>query len=140
MKITARALIVNPKNQLLTVQHHGSSFWSLPGGKLDLNEDLKSALQREIFEELGVESSVKNLCFVHEFQYNSASDITVEFFFRVELQEENIEIFSGKYAQQELKKIQWNTLSPELDIKPDFLKNFSTITLPSAPVYFSYTS
>lgn len=127
MKMTTRALIFNDQNQLLTVQHHGSNFWSLPGGKIDEGEDLKTCLKREIFEELGLECEVKNLAFVHEFQWSKTSDVTTEFFFVVKTSSNSLgeQKFYGKFAQQELKKIEWNILDKNLDIKPEFLRNFS---------------
>ena len=146
MKITTRALIFNSENKLLTVQHHGSDFWALPGGKVDEGEDLKTCLKREIFEELGIKCSVENLAFVHEFRWSENSDVTTEFFFVVKITDNdmNISEFSGKFAEQELKKINWNTLDKELNIKPEFLKNFyaeNILKKASAQTeYFSYLS
>lgn len=138
MRIAVRALIFNADNKLLTVQHHGSDFWALPGGKIENNEDLKTCLKREIFEELGVQCEVQNLACVHEFQWSAESDITTEFFFCVTIDEENIDDFTGKYAEQELKKIEWNILSENLDIKPEFLKTQTHVMLHSTTQYNSY--
>jgi len=141
MKITARALIFNSQKKLLTVQHHGSDFWALAGGKVDEGEDLKTCLKREISEELGIECTIKNLAFVHEFRWSPESDVTTEFFFLVEISEENISEFSGKFTEQELKKISWETLDKDLNIKPEFLRNFNANMLleKDSPEYFSYT-
>lgn len=141
MNLTTRALIFNSKNELLTVQHHGSNFWSLPGGKIEKNEDLKTCLKREIFEELGIECQVQNLAFVHEFQWSDTSDITTEFFFvvKIDTQDMEIEKFSGTFAEQELKKISWNILDKNLDIKPEFLKNQQIENILEETKYFSYT-
>ena len=142
MKITTRALIFNSENKLLTVQHHGSDFWALPGGKADTEEDLKACLKREIHEELGLQCTIGDLAFVHEFQWSAESDVTTEFFFILHIYEENIEKFSGKYAEQELKKISWNTLEENLNIKPEFLKKFSAEQIldknSGKTEYFSY--
>lgn len=123
MNPTTRALIFNSQNQLLTVKHHGSSFWSLPGGKIETGEDLQSALKREIFEELGVECEIKNLAFVHEFRYSPESDVTVEFFFWAKIPTENLEELQGEHGESELANLDWNTLDKNLDIKPGFLKD-----------------
>ncbi len=149
MKITTRALIFNSQKKLLTVQHHGSDFWALPGGKVEEGEDLKTCLKREISEELGLECEVKNLAFVHEFKWSEKSDVTTEFFFVVdipEISEKNASEISGKCAEQELKKIEWNALEKTLNIKPEFLRNFSAEKIlensqnpeNSGSQYFSY--
>ncbi len=140
MKITTRALIFNEEQKLLTVQHHGSDFWSLPGGKIDEGEDLKTCLKREIFEELGVQCEILNLAFVHEFRWSPESDVTTEFFFVVKISEKNMDIsqFSGKFAEQELKKISWNTLDETLNVKPEFLKNQKLLKMKNTVEYFSY--
>lgn len=138
MNITIRALIFNKNYELLTVQHHGSMFWSLPGGKIEEGENMKECLQREILEELGLESEIQNLAFVHEFQWSETSDITVEFFFIVKISEENIDAFTGKYAEQELKKISWNILDDQLDIKPEFLQKQNIKNMKKSVQYFSY--
>lgn len=139
MNLTTRALIFNQENKLLTV-HHGSDFWSLPGGKIEENEDLKTCLKREIFEELGIECQVQNLAFVHEFQWSDTSNITTEFFFLVKISEQDMDIanFSGTFAEQELKKISWNILDKKLNIKPEFLKEQSVEGMKKEMKYFSY--
>lgn len=138
MRIATRALIFNAAKKLLTVQHHGSDFWALPGGKIEKNENLKECLQREIFEELGLKCEVKNLACVQEFQWSAESDITLEFFFYAIIEDENIENFTGTFAEQELKKISWKTLDKNLDIKPEFLKTIDIDELENKTQYFSY--
>lgn len=34
---------------------HGEGTWTMPGGKLDFQEDIKQAAQREVLEEIGIE-------------------------------------------------------------------------------------
>ena len=138
MNITCRALICNKENKLLTVQHHGSTFWSLPGGKIEKGETMKQCLRREIFEELGIDCEIKNLAYVHEFRWSKTSDVTIEFFFRVETDEYDIEKFSGKLATDELKKISWNILDEKLNIKPEFLKTQKINDRIQQIEYFSY--
>ncbi len=138
MNITCRAIIFNSENKLLTVQHHGSTFWSLPGGKIENGENLKQCLKRELFEELGIECEIKNLACVHEFRWSENSDVTIEFFFIVETDETNIEKFSGKLAENELKKISWNVLDANLNIKPEFLQTEHINNLREKIQYFSY--
>jgi ADP-ribose pyrophosphatase YjhB (NUDIX family) len=41
-------------NVLLVKQSNGRGLWSLPGGKVRLNEPIKAALRRELREEIGL--------------------------------------------------------------------------------------
>lgn len=124
MRTTARAIIFNSQNQMLLVKHHGSQFFSLPGGKLEMGEDLQACLQREIFEELGVGCTVFDLQYVHEFRYSPESDVTVEFFFAVTIDDETITMEKGEHSVAELHDIQWVFVSLETVVKPDFLKTY----------------
>lgn len=136
MRITTRALITNTKNKTLLVQHHGSRFWSLPGGKVEGSEDMKAGLQREIFEELGTECTVGDLRFVHEFRWSPESDVTVEFFFDVKLHDEKT--LQGEHTIAELKKIDWIEIQESTDIKPEFLQTALTQSKKPGTQYFSY--
>ncbi len=54
-----RALIKNNQNQILIVKRcdtnsHNVSMWELPGGKMDVDQDVEAALKREILEETGL--------------------------------------------------------------------------------------
>lgn len=49
-RVSVKALIRNVNNEVLVVKENGS-MWSLPGGGIDHEEDLHSALKRELYEE-----------------------------------------------------------------------------------------
>jgi ADP-ribose pyrophosphatase YjhB (NUDIX family) len=158
MKITVRALLFNEKNELLVVQHRKSNFWALPGGKIEesLKEDLKSCVIREMFEELGIKIKVKNLLFIHEFKWGKTkkdtekNDVTTELFFLVKISENDANTqkisemqFSGEFTEKELNKISWQILDKNLNIKPNFLKQYSyekiiEMNNKNSTQYFSY--
>ena len=50
-----RALIVSPESSILLVHIHleDRSFWITPGGGIEDREDTHTALQRELYEEIG---------------------------------------------------------------------------------------
>jgi 8-oxo-dGTP diphosphatase len=53
LRKTARAILLNKDEQIATVFLARDNFHKLPGGGLETTEDLDSALQREIQEEVG---------------------------------------------------------------------------------------
>lgn len=50
-----RAILRNSNGEVLLVQHSYGSGWYLPGGRVKKGESDSSALQRELFEETGIE-------------------------------------------------------------------------------------
>jgi 8-oxo-dGTP diphosphatase len=59
------AAVIFEKGKILVTQRREASFhrllWEFPGGKVRANEEPREALQRELREELGVETRVGNL-------------------------------------------------------------------------------
>jgi ADP-ribose pyrophosphatase YjhB (NUDIX family) len=62
-KVTQKAIICHDGKILLT-RDVGFTEFELPGGRLDLNEDPKKGLEREIKEELGVDIHVHEPIYV----------------------------------------------------------------------------
>jgi ADP-ribose pyrophosphatase YjhB (NUDIX family) len=59
VRISARAVVVDAENQiaLLHVQNH--NYYKLPGGGLDEDETIQSALKRECREEIGCDIAIQ---------------------------------------------------------------------------------
>lgn len=119
-KLAARALILH-NEKILLVKHKGSSFWSLPGGKLDENEGMKQALAREIFEELGIETQVGQLRFINEFCYSGGS-YSLEFFFEITNGEDFQKKLEGSHTEAELEDVAWFSIKNLPEIMPQFLQ------------------
>lgn len=51
-RISLRALIKNSNGEVLVVKESGRDWWTLPGGGMDHGEDIKTALARELKEEV----------------------------------------------------------------------------------------
>jgi ADP-ribose pyrophosphatase YjhB (NUDIX family) len=50
----ARAIVINSKNQVLLVKHTYQPHWYLPGGGVKIGESVKTAVLRELREEVGL--------------------------------------------------------------------------------------
>ena len=62
-------IVFNQKNQILLIRRNqppAMGLWSIPGGKLETGESLAEACQREIKEETGLLTEVKNIVAVVE--------------------------------------------------------------------------
>lgn len=64
-RIAARGL-VQENNKILFVSDEGE-FWYLPGGRLEPNETLEDCVEREVYEETGLQVKVGSLLYVVEY-------------------------------------------------------------------------
>lgn len=53
-RISLKCLIRNEKGEILVVKETGRDWWDLPGGGMDHGEDIKTALAREVNEEVNL--------------------------------------------------------------------------------------
>ena len=62
-------IVFNNQKQILLIQRNqppAMGFWSIPGGKLEAGESLVEACRREVKEETGLDTEVKNIVAVIE--------------------------------------------------------------------------
>lgn len=53
-RVSIKGLIRNTDGHVLVVKEAGRTWWDLPGGGMDHDESIKSALAREMYEEVGL--------------------------------------------------------------------------------------
>jgi len=100
-------LIVVKNNKLLLAFSNNKKAWYLPGGKIDENENSKSALVREIDEELNLKLNPNelNYCFhITAMAYGENNLLMEQDCFSVEIKEEinpSNEIGAVKYFSRE---------------------------------------
>jgi len=56
-RISVKALVLNETRDKFLITKEASGEWEIPGGGLDWGEDYKTALQRELAEEMGVQAT-----------------------------------------------------------------------------------
>lgn len=119
---TARAILKN-NNDLYALMYSGDfDFYSFPGGGVDENESVLSALKREIAEETGCTcDTIEELGIVEE--NRAYCDYTqVSFYFIVTTNSENFNPSFTDLENQHLTTVAWHTLD-------------ETIKLLTMPVY-----
>jgi len=86
-RLAVRAVIVQDGRLLLVNAYPGqiSDLWCAPGGGVERGASLPQNLQREVFEETGLQIAVGAPCLVNEFHDPSSGFHQVELFFRAAL-------------------------------------------------------
>lgn len=72
----AGALITNEKNQVLVIREQGRTEFKLPGGHIELAEDIADAVVRETYEETGIKArfeSVVGMATRHPYQFGKSN-------------------------------------------------------------------
>jgi len=102
----AVAIIINSQNRMLIVQKQSSTYYQLPGGKIDGNEQPVEALCRELKEELDLTLSQEqiNLLGIHEAKAVNEVGKTVRgYVFSVDIAESE----ESLNPHAELKEVYW---------------------------------
>ena len=107
------------KNQFM------SGYWELPGGKVENNEDLSSALKRELFEEIGIKIEKYNLIQTIQQQYPKRI---------INLSVYVIEKYSGTPVGKEGQDFSWSSIEKieEYELLPTMLKIINRLSLPNS--------
>jgi len=108
------AIIRRDKKILITRRQdhvHLAGLWEFPGGKVEDGESLRSALQREIREELGVDVGVEDEFFTVEHEYPTKS-VRLHFF--------NCTILQGEPQRLDVADLQWVDIAalPNFEFPP----------------------
>jgi len=122
-RISVRA-IIEYKGKFLLVKHKAdSSYWCLPGGRIEDGENVLSALERELVEETNVKPEIGNLIYIHQIKENDRYNIP-EFFFHVKNAKDylNHNVADSTHGEHELAEIDWVDVT-KVTVLPKFLSN-----------------
>ncbi|MGN1201146.1 MAG: NUDIX hydrolase [Candidatus Caccovivens sp.] len=119
-------------NKYLVVKMNANTFYCLPGGHVELDEDTDSAILREMREELGFDVKIKNLIAINQNFFKTKTGKPVHelgFYYVVEpVNKDDInkndyereELDKGKIQHLEFKWVSKQDLK-EIDFKPAFV-------------------
>ncbi|MCD4751713.1 MAG: NUDIX domain-containing protein [Anaerolineaceae bacterium] len=113
------------KDHVLIHQYIESSFWSLPGGHIEFQEDSRTGLQREFVEETGHSISILRPLWITENFYKPSPEKKfheIAFYYLIELKNHKMENFNG-FEKDKLLRFEWVPVSslPKYHLEPNFL-------------------
>lgn len=124
--------ILKHKNKFLAVKIDENNFFCLPGGHVELGEDTKQAILREMKEELGFDVKIDRLVAVNQNFFKTDKNLPfheIGFYYIVNaLSEKDInfndysikELDKGKLINLEFKWFSLDELK-QIDFRPNFL-------------------
>lgn len=126
--------IIIKNNKILTIKMKNNISYCLPGGHVELGEDSKTAILREMLEEIDTPVSIsKELAIVENFYIDTKNLQTHEISFYYIVNPENFDkILLRKYEKEENDKeeikihnFEWLDISTlkKYDFRPNFLKD-----------------
>lgn len=103
-KIALKALIVNKSGEVLLMRdpREQTVIWEIPGGRMNVDEDPRDALAREIHEELGVDVVVGTVVHMEQFVQGSEQARAFVIVFRAELESDEFVL-----DESEVTEIGW---------------------------------
>ena len=94
LRLGVRAIIVHADRLLLVNAYQpgtGLELWCAPGGGVEAHRSLHDNLQREVYEETGLDIEVGEVALINEFHDPEKSFHQVEIFFRASLVHERLD-------------------------------------------------
>jgi 8-oxo-dGTP diphosphatase len=124
-------IVFNNQKQVLLIQRNqppAMGLWSIPGGKLEAGESLLEACQREIKEETGLDTEVKNIVAIVERRVEGFHYVIIDFLALL-MNEEN----SQPIAHSDVSEARWVNLENLVDY--DLVAGLAEIILRTYNIY-----
>jgi ADP-ribose pyrophosphatase YjhB (NUDIX family) len=103
-KVNTKAIITKGDQILLCRDHNDIDAWDLPGGRVNIDEDISTAIKREIQEELGVDIKFKSVIYSEQLVHAQDGEPTFYITCKVDLLDPE-EPF--KIPSEELAETKW---------------------------------
>lgn len=113
--------VIEHEGLFLFVRHKpDSSFWALPGGKVDVGESLETAMERELVEELGISPQIGKILYIQ--QLFMADHESLEFFFQIQNSKSylSVDLDKTSHGASEIEQAAFIDPSSEY-VLPEFL-------------------
>jgi len=90
MTLGVRVIVRNEDNEILLVKYVYTPNWYLPGGAVEIGEDVRSAVKRELFEEVGIKiyANLRLKDFSYNHQISKRDHVAI---FEVEILNKNLQ-------------------------------------------------
>lgn len=129
-KYCAAGLCIHDGHVLLT-KAEPDDYWILPGGRVELSEDTRTTLSRELLEETGCEAEIKDLLLIVENFFHLEETNYHELAFPYSVSPKDPAILKNTWTHRttdgsvtiELRWFDLNHLET-INLRPDFLKPF----------------
>lgn len=119
--ISVRGIVENEGKFLLVRHKADDSYWCLPGGGMESDEDLFSALERELVEETCIKPEIGNLIYIHQIKTENGYSAP-GFFFHIKNSQDylNHDMNHSSHGKNELVEIDWLDIT-KITVLPKFL-------------------
>jgi len=124
-------IVFNKQKQILLIQRNqppAMGLWSIPGGKLEPGESLVEACKREIKEETGLDTDIKNIVAVVERRVEGFHYVIIDYLAQL-VDKEN----SQPVAQSDVSEARWVSLEHLIDY--ELVEGLAEIILRTYVVY-----
>jgi ADP-ribose pyrophosphatase YjhB (NUDIX family) len=106
--------IIVKDNEILLIHRlrDGQEYWSIPGGGIEENEDIETALNREVLEETGLR--VINFDLAFKVNENHTSGVRTNYFFRCTTSADDLRVGGPELERSSptnIYKLEWIQIS-----------------------------
>lgn len=123
--------IIKQENKFLIMRVNKTPYYHIPGGHIEIGEDSKQAVIREIKEEIGCDVKESKLFSIEEnfWTRNNKKCHGIEFYYIIkpkqQLQMQDCEKIENDKGEEKLLHFKWVTLEElkEIDLRPSNIKD-----------------